>query len=95
MIHFTIRKRLAINNLLYICDVTTKKSRLKKLLKGVVVSSMATLVNTYGAEAIPTCQFSDNPSDDAADEYSKPSKDGNIKMLLHLNSDDPYALAGH
>ncbi len=56
---------------------------------------MATLVNTYRAEAIPTCQFSDNPSDDAADEYSKLSKDGNIKMLLHLNSDDPYALAGH
>ena len=64
------------------------KSRLKKLLKGVIVSSMATLANTYGAEAMPTYQFPDNPSDDAADEYGKPSKDGNIKMLLHLNADD-------
>ena len=50
------------------------KSRLKKLLKGVVVSSMATLANTYGAEAMPTYQFSDNPSDDATDEYGESSE---------------------
>ena len=66
------------------------KSRLKKLLKGVVVSSMATLANTYGAEAMPTYQFSDNPSDDATDEYGESSKNGSIKMLLHLNSDDTH-----
>lgn len=71
------------------------KSRLKKLLKGVIVSSMATLANTYGAEAMPTYQFSDNPSDDATDEYGESSKNGSIKMLLHLNSDDTYALSGH
>ena len=66
------------------------KSHFKKLLKGVIVSSMATLANTYGAEAMPTYRFSDNPPDDVSDEYDRSSKNESVKMLLHLNSDDTY-----
>lgn len=71
------------------------KPKLKNLLRGIVISSMATLANSYGAEAMPAYRFSDDSDDTPADEYGQTAKDTNVKMLLHLNSDDTYTLAGH
>lgn len=61
------------------------KNNFQKLLRGILLTSMAALVNTHGAEALPNYSLAGSDNDDA--EIEKGERDNSKKLLLTIYDD--------
>lgn len=71
------------------------KKSFKDLIKGIVATSIAAIAGTHGAEAAPTVSFNDSDMDLDIASVGEAKKDLSYKLMLKINSDNTYDIAGH
>lgn len=71
------------------------KKNFRKLFRGIFLTSMTSLANTHGAEAMPKYLIADNDNDDDVVELSKIKNVNSVKLLLKFSGSDDYELAAH
>ena len=71
------------------------KKSFKDLIKGIVATSIAAIAGAHGAEAAPTVSFNDSDLDLDIASVGEAKKDLSYKLMLKINSDNTYDIAGH
>ena len=71
------------------------KKSFKDLIRGIVATSIAAIAGTHGAEAAPTVSFNDSDLDLDIASVGEAKKDLSYKLMLKINSDNTYDIAGH
>lgn len=71
------------------------KKSFKDLIKGIVATSIAAIAGTHGADAVPSVTFSESDLDLDMVSQGESKKDLSYKLVLKINSDNTYDIAGH
>lgn len=71
------------------------KKSFKDLIKGIVATSIAAIAGTHGADAAPTATFTESDMDSDKAAVGESQKDLSYKLMLRINSDNTYDIAGH
>lgn len=71
------------------------KKKLQNLLRGIALTSLSSLTNAYGAQAIPDYTVAKENNDDDSPLNLENQNNQTLKMLLHFNDDGDYMLMGH